>query len=209
MNKRHRPRVHRRDHHRRVTVRRGAMAQNLLPAVLEVPAEQLRGWYHQSPTPTSPGWIQLVSPMPRRDPSSVRYGVSRRLAGRRISSSSPRARTRVFRGHQTLVNLQAGYPLDDITVTRTTRTALRPRPMPAPTRQARPPPPARPANPSPATPPRRAGRPVRRRGQARPQARKLAGGRHPGHHPGAERRGRRQQPGLRPERHRHRRLRPL
>ncbi|MGO1950130.1 MAG: hypothetical protein ACTH1D_10875, partial [Mycobacteriaceae bacterium] len=42
-----------------VTVRRGPMAQNLLPAELSFSPDRLRGWYHQAPTESSPGWLQF------------------------------------------------------------------------------------------------------------------------------------------------------
>lgn len=101
-----------------VTVRRGAMAQNLLPAVLEVPAEQLRGWYHQSPTPTSPGWIQFsLTDAPEGSVERPVRGFPATRGAANIVVFAPGQDTEYSAVHQTLVNLQAGYPLDDITVT--------------------------------------------------------------------------------------------
>ncbi|HIW92294.1 MAG TPA: BRCT domain-containing protein [Candidatus Corynebacterium avicola] len=103
-----------------VTVRRGAMAQNLLPEVLEVSADQLRGWYHQSPTPTSPGWIQFsLTDAPEGSVERPVRGFPATRGAANIVVFAPGQAEEYSAVHQSLTNLQAGYPLDEVTVAPT------------------------------------------------------------------------------------------
>lgn len=79
-----------------VSVTRSLLASSLLPDAT-IAASELRGWYFQAPDGLSPGWIELLSAQQRA-----------------LIHFSPGQTAEFAAINGRLTNLQAGYPLDDL-----------------------------------------------------------------------------------------------
>lgn len=97
-----------------VRVERTAMGQTLLPADLEFPVSDLRGWYCHAPSATSPGWIQFSLADPPVD------AVARPVRGypalhgvANVVAFAPGQGEDFLAVDSALTALQAGYPPED------------------------------------------------------------------------------------------------
>ncbi|WP_312589075.1 BRCT domain-containing protein [Corynebacterium dentalis] len=86
-----------------VTVTRSSVAASLFPDA-NIDPSALLGWYLQAPDQLSPGWIELLSRDDQQD-----------LVRTRINYS-PNHLEDFLTAHQRLTNLQAGYPLEDVSI---------------------------------------------------------------------------------------------
>ena len=86
-----------------VTVARSSVAASLFPDA-NIDPSALLGWSLQAPDQLSPGWIELLS---RDDQHNL---IRTRI------NYSPNHLEDFLAAHQRLSNLQAGYPLDDVSI---------------------------------------------------------------------------------------------
>lgn len=107
-----------------VQVVRTPMGQTLLPAILDIPANNLRGWYLNAPTATSPGWLQFsLAHLPDDAVARPIRGYPATHGVSTVVAFAPGQMESFAAANAALIALQGGYRIETSPVTDGAHTA--------------------------------------------------------------------------------------